>query len=205
MFLAIFLTAGLLLLSQPKNANASEGTAQLKNVIGNDIRCSVYSVLMEDHIYTVLVSCRDLIYPADAGVFSYVLWANPLTGSGPIKFGELSRGKATFRSDRAFTLLFVTREKDPATNAPSPDVVMSGVITPDPFLSNPANSNTPTRVANPQNFGEIIGPSPIPTPIIPPASAASRAGRFVAAGGIIALGGILLLIVIIVFITRPKR
>jgi hypothetical protein len=123
---AIFLAANY--------AWASEGTAELTSPTGTPARCYVSSVLMENYKYSVVVSCRDLIYPPAENLFSYVLWANPLDGKNPEKLGELGVGKAEFTTKKPFSDLFVTAEAGKQARSPSTNLVMQGQIEKISFL-----------------------------------------------------------------------
>src|SRR4030042_345273 len=81
---------------------ASEGTAELFNVVGEDARCWVASVLMGNYEYKALVSCRDLLYPGGTEVYKYSLWIQPIANKNPIKVGSLGTGKMEFANKEAF-------------------------------------------------------------------------------------------------------
>ena len=83
---------------------------------------------MQDLKYIILVTCRNLIYPAGDDIFSYVLWATPLDGDKPINFGQLGLGRAQFKSGEPFSSLFVTTEGNPKTKSPTGPVVMRGTM-----------------------------------------------------------------------------
>ncbi|MDP3998769.1 MAG: hypothetical protein Q8P89_04110 [bacterium] len=116
---------------------ASEGNIELASTTGQDMRCSVSSVLGRDLSYTLLVNCRDLTYPPAPDLFSYVLWSNPLKEGNPQKLGELGVGKAEFKTPNAFSNLFVTKERDATVKLPSELVVMQGQVQPVSFLEGP--------------------------------------------------------------------
>ncbi len=126
-----------------KTARGSDGTFEMRSTQGTDSRCYASSLLMQDWNYTILVSCRDLIYPAENGITNYVLWAEPTDGSGLLNLGQLGYGKITFRSNKAFSSLFVTPEGNPGVREPTGSVVMRGVLNPVTFLDRPTPP-TPT-------------------------------------------------------------
>jgi len=128
--------------------SASEGTFELRSTAGEDTRCFVASLQMQDLNYRILVSCQGLIYPAEGSIFSYMLWATPKEGGNPLKFGPLGFGKAEFKTNKAFTDLFVTTEQNPNTRTPSGTIVMRGTLQPITFLQRPT---TPTPSPQGQN------------------------------------------------------
>lgn len=116
------------LFSVVKPANASEGTVELRSTTANSYRCFVASVQMIDLKYRVLVTCRDLLYPAGDDIFTYMLWGTPVSGKSAIKFGELGLGRAEFQVKSAFSNLFVTTEKKAKTKEPAGSVIMRGNV-----------------------------------------------------------------------------
>ena len=132
------------LIFSTKTTRASDGTFEMRSTTGNESRCYASSLLMQDWNYTVLVSCRDLIYPAEFGITNYVLWAQPTDGSSLMNLGQLGYGKVTFRTNKAFSSLFVTAEGNPGTREPTGSVVMRGNLNPVTFLDRPT-SPTPTE------------------------------------------------------------
>ena len=129
--------ATILFFLAASTTRASEGNADLVSTTGQNIRCSVNSVLGRDFTYTLLVNCRDLIYPPAPDLFSYVLWLIPVKEGDPQKLGELGVGKAEFKTPNAFSGLFVTKERDTNVRSPSILVVMQGQIQPVSFLEGP--------------------------------------------------------------------
>lgn len=107
---------------------ASEGTVELKNTNGESARCFASSILMEDLEYKILISCRDIIYPGGTDVFYYVLWSNPVDSNTPERLGELGRGKGEYKTDNAFTSLYVSKERDDRAKRPSGEIVMVGNV-----------------------------------------------------------------------------
>ncbi len=126
-----------------KTVHASEGTIELRSTTDEDYRCFVVSVQMQDFKYRVLVSCRNIVYPADDTVFNYILWATGKNDGKLIKFGSLGLGRASFSTGTAFSNMFVTIEKSAKPKEPSNRVVMRGVVEPIGFLQT-ETSPTPT-------------------------------------------------------------
>jgi hypothetical protein len=157
-------------ISAAKPIRASEGTFEIVSTKGTSTRCFASSVLMTNFEYKIIVSCRDLVYPPSSNAFSYVLWANPTEGEGVIKLGGLGFGKTGFKTNRAFSSMFVTVEKSGGVKAPSQNIVMRGqgkaiqflegfeelpVITPEEeALASPSPTPEPKR-----GVGSIIGAS----------------------------------------------
>ncbi|GEM_PF-5569590 len=151
-----------LILTSPKLASASEGIFELRNTAGQMARCWVASVLMPDFNYSVLVSCRDIIYPAGPELNSYILWATPVDGKGYIKLGQLGRGKVEYKTPKQFVELFVTLEQNEGKNEPTTPAVMRGYLQKISFLDKEPSSVeevalkekptvTPTLVKAPEN------------------------------------------------------
>lgn len=135
LFPLVFFLALLFLALFPKNTLASDGMTELRSVTGKGYRCVAYSLLMQDNVYTILVSCEDLIYPIDPPTLnSYVLWATPKAAGDPVRIGELGLGKITTRIDKPFSSLFVTTELNGGVRSPSGNVVMRGSLKPATFL-----------------------------------------------------------------------
>lgn len=116
------------------SAEASEGNIELGSTTGQNSRCFANSVLMRDFNFTIVVNCRDLLYPPAPDLFSYLLWATAIKDGKAIKLGELGVGKAEFRTPVAFSNLFVTPERDTNVNSPTGPVVMQGAVQPVGFL-----------------------------------------------------------------------
>lgn len=133
------------------SAEASEGNIELGSTAGQNSRCFANSVLMRDFNFTVVVNCRDLLYPPAPDLFSYLLWATAIKDGKAIKLGELGVGKAEFRTPVAFSNLFVTPERDTNINSPTGPVVMQGTVQSVGFLE-----GTPVP--------ELQQPTPTPTP-----------------------------------------
>lgn len=153
--LALFFIITSFFVLSVREISASEGKAELRSTTSDDYRCSVYSVLMQNRDFKVLVSCRDLIYPSDADVFGYVIWANPIVEGEIIKMGQLNFGKRIFDVGRRFERVFVTKEPNPSVKVPNGPVVMEGNIQIDAFLDRPIpNTPTPTEEAQDMETGD---------------------------------------------------
>ncbi len=124
----------------PQATHASEGVAELRSLTGKPYRCVAESHQSLDRKYRVLVTCRDLLYPATSEVFSYVMWANPLQGGKIIKMGQLEFGRKLFVVNQPFTSVFVTAEPKPKVSKPAGPVVMQGTVHPREFLNTPSTS-----------------------------------------------------------------
>lgn len=142
----IFIIATIALFT-PKDLFASEGIAEIVSTINEKSRCFAASLFMQDLHYSIIVSCRDLIYPAEPDVFYYVVWAQPLENDRAARLGTLDFGKKQFKSNKAFSNLFITTEQNAHVKSPTGKVVMRGNIQPINFLetSQPQASPTPTE------------------------------------------------------------
>src|SRR4030042_767155 len=107
-FLFSLLLSGAMLLISKDNVFASEGTFELRSTNQNTYRCFAASLQMQNLIYQVTVSCREIVYPVDETIFSYILWANPVDGSKPVKLGPITLGEEG-----------TTRPKQSTTSQPS--------------------------------------------------------------------------------------
>lgn len=180
-FLGIFLTLGLVCVGVVR---ANEGTVDVFNVVGEPGRCWVASVLQKNYNYKLLVSCRDLLYPAiDAEVFDYAMWVVPTTGKGdPQKLGVLGVGKAEFETGSDFSQVLVTKEgrKKGLVQKMGP-VVMRGFLQPIKFL----------------DTGRSEQPTPIPS-IVPVAGTTSTSISGLTRG--VQLGSMILRVVAVAFV-----
>ncbi len=142
-----------------KPAFASEGTIELRPTSNNTFRCYAASIQMLSLNYKVLITCRDLLYPAGEDIFIYMLWASPVDGGNPIKFGQLGLGRAEFRTGKSFSNLFVTTEKNNKTRKPEGLTVMKGSVNKISFLEGPKTPDLDEKLEPPE---EAI-PSPAPS------------------------------------------
>ncbi len=177
---------------------ASEGTIELRNVGVSNARCFAASILMRDFNYKILLSCRDLVYPAPAGddLFNYTLWARESGGDGVMKLGTVGVGRGEFESDKAFSQLFITQERNGNARRPSDSVIMVGGVSPIGLLENPAT----TQVQAPSE--------PIATPESSPTAQEEdeNGGGFSIIrliGGIVI--GVIVFVVIVALISASRR
>lgn len=141
----------------PTPAWASEGNIELRNTTNQDMRCFASSVLMPDFNYSLIISCRGLIYPPATDLFSYVLWSTSATDGKIGKLGELGVGKASFQTATPFSSLFVTQEPNNGVSNPSNRTVMQGSVQSITFLSEPARPPAETPAL------ETLQPQPTAT------------------------------------------
>jgi hypothetical protein len=134
----------VLLLAVANKVKASEGTFVIKSTTRDNFECYAFSFLLENRKYHIGITCRNLIYPPNEELFSYMLWANSATDNKTIKLGSLGIGKATFDTNKPFNQLFVTVEKDKKASKPVGAVVMRGDLQKLPF-SEGVQSPTPTE------------------------------------------------------------
>ena len=199
--LGIITIAGFFLLTT--QTFASEGLVELRSTTREASRCFASSILMQDQNFNVLVSCRELIYPAGNTVFTYVLWAQPVDGGNPKRLGELGYGRLSARTNVPFNQLFVTTETTGNVGKPGGPVVMRGNVSPITFLD---RSTTPTPTsATTINSGTTGTPEPgaslTPTP---GESTGSKIATAFKRAGLAALLALLAIIGLVFAITRSK-
>lgn len=194
LFASIVLTAGFLFLAKP--SFASEGTVELRSTNNQDYRCFASSLLMENSKYKVLVSCRDLIYPPQLDIFSYIMWGNPISSSRPVRLGALGVGKASFETKNAFSRLYVTIEQNKNTRSPSDQIVMTGNVQRIAFLDRPTTP-TPTLEGAEETEVEI-------TPAGQATSLREKVALAFKRAGIIVFLGLVAIIGLVFVLTRPK-
>lgn len=183
----------------PFKVEASEGTFELQNQVGESARCYATSILMSDQRYRVILSCRDILYPGGTEVFNYVLWGQPNGGGNPFRVGTLQLGKVEFRVSDAFNRLFVTKELDDRPRKPEGTIVMSGNYQRIEFLD--GNQVSPVTSLPDEVPNELISPSPEASPTTR-VSQGRSIFRMIAAGGIVAFLGLFGVILVIFVITR---
>jgi hypothetical protein len=179
----LFLSAGV--------TSASEGNTTLQSIIGGDSTCDAKSALMADNRYTILITCKDLLYPPTSDTNAYVVWATPTGGGSAFRLGALGFGRAEFKTQNPFSALFVTRErvnnqnlsrlKDPGA------VVMRGTVNVDP--------EAPKEI--PAEIIEEIIPEPTTAP------KTNLLGK-IGTGAIITIISIVLIIVMLVLVKPFK-
>jgi hypothetical protein len=175
--------------------SASEGIFELKNTKGQDGRCYAFSALMQDLNFNILVSCRDIIYPGGTDVFQYAVWASPDNGSKAIKLGNLGFGKQIFKTQTAFSSIFVTKERTADVSAPSGDVVMQGSQKAIEFLETKGGV---TRFEEPELGEPQVTPSPTQTPQVKKTTFNNLLGL----GGTVGFIALFITILLVFLITR---
>lgn len=181
-------------LSIPAVAHASEGEATLTNKIGTQATCWMGSVFMQDLNYHIIGTCRNLTYPGGAEIVNYVLWGNPEASGTAFRIGELGLGKFEYRTQNAFTSVFVTVERDRNVRTPSGQLIMQGTVKPFSILEGKTRATSAPEAGT--KADEVLE-SPTPTP----AAQASGIAKFLT-GGIIAFLGLFAVIFILFIITR---
>src|SRR4030067_2211897 len=86
-----FLTSITLKFAKP--IKATEGTIKIYSTTNYSYRCFAASIQMMNLQYKILLTCRDLLYPAGEDIFTYMAWATPVTGDKAIKLGQLGVGR----------------------------------------------------------------------------------------------------------------
>jgi len=156
--LLIALFSFLIFKSYLSKTYASEGTFDIQSTTSDTYKCWAASLRMQNLNYSIVIGCRDLLYPAGENIYTYIVWATPREGDKPIKLGALGFGKAQFATKTPFTQLYVTTELNANTKSPEGPVVMRGSVRPISFLEIPT---TPT----PTPEGEEGPVEPETTPI----------------------------------------
>lgn len=189
--------ASLLFLFAFKTALASEGTFELRSTDSNDYKCFASSLQLQNLNYRVVISCRNIMFPVDETIYTYMLWANPQDGTKPIKVGSIGLGKGEYLVKPEFTSLFITTEQNPGVKDPAGKVVMKGSIKPITFLEKPIQ---PEATIAPEGTKT----SPTPTSTTQKASVRDRLLTGLKRAGL-ASGLALIAILGLVFIlTRPR-
>jgi len=180
-------------------SRASEGTFDIRSTDSNEYKCFAASLQMQNLNYKTIISCRNILFPIDTTIYSYILWANPKDGGAAIKIGSIGLGRGEYAIKPAFTSLFITAEQNPNVKAPTGKIVMKGSIKPITFLEKETTTS--------EEEGEKIenGGSKTPTPT--PSQKTSVRDRLLTglkrAG--LASGLALIAILGLVFVlTRPK-
>ncbi|MFC1751153.1 hypothetical protein ACFL2V_20395 [Pseudomonadota bacterium] len=207
-FVGIFITLFfvLLLTGVVSKVEASEGLVELENTQDRSSRCFAASVLMQDFKYKVLLSCRELVYPTPAGsdIFHYVLWAQEVENEKIFKLGTVGvRGE--FSSQKAFSKLFVTQEKNPGVRNPSETTIMVGSVKLIELLETPARVSSQVLDES-SGVDEDEGQTQkelVPTPKPVQTSRVSGFSALRLLGGI--LLGIIVFVVIVGLISTGRR
>jgi hypothetical protein len=176
-------------------AYASEGTVELRSTTSASYKCYASSIQMKDLNYTVLVTCRDLLYPAGEDIFNYVLWANPTDGGKPFRLGTLGLGRVATKTKKTFSSLFVTTEADGKAKSPSGTTVMRGDLTKIKFLEGPL---TPAEEEK-EEVEEISEETLTPTP-----STRSRLVAGLKRAALVSLFALAALIGLVFILTRKR-
>lgn len=194
------LTALLLFLLLPKSAFSSEGTIELDSTSSEyNFRCYAASIQMMNRSFQIPVTCRQLVYPAGDNVFTYVVWAEPLDGGKPIKLGELGLGRATFKTNKRFSSLYVTTESNKKTRSPEGPTVMEGFVERIEFLD---EMDTFETIQPEPEFSEIAPTASTPSPTL---SSRQRLVTGLKRAGLV-IGVALITIIGLVFVlTRSRR
>ncbi|KKQ75477.1 MAG: hypothetical protein US95_C0003G0029 [Candidatus Woesebacteria bacterium GW2011_GWB1_38_5] len=151
--------SGLLYFSIVNTVSASEGTFELRSTDDNNYKCYAASLLMQNLNYKIILSCRNILFPVDETIFTYMLWANPSAGGKPVKIGSVGLGKGEYATKVAFASLFVTTEQNVNTKEPAGNVVMKGSIKPILFLEKEITDSSDEKT---EDGEEKISPSPTP-------------------------------------------
>ena len=106
---------------------ASEGFIKLENSEAST-RCFVQSAMTGANQFSLVVSCRDLIYPPSEDMIHYGLWAEPLNGGSPAYLGTLGLGRRTAEVKLPFSSLFVTAELSDKPKSPSDRRILFGEV-----------------------------------------------------------------------------
>ncbi len=188
----------------PAGMKANEGVVELKNTQGGDARCWAGSILMTNFKYEILLSCRDLIYPAPAGsdLFNYVLWAQEQEDKVS-KLGTLGVGRGQFATANPFVRLFVTQEKDDRVRKPSDQVIMSGYLSSIQLLESPSVNRVQAEETLGNAFLEPERELPQSTPMVTTQVVNRGFSLLKVVGGV--LLGIIVFVVIVGVISASRR
>ena len=189
-------------------SKASEGIVELRNNIGGDSRCFAPSVLMTNFRYKILLSCRDLVYPAPAApnIFTYVLWAQAAENDKTQNLGTLGVGRGEFETKIAFSRLFVTQEYDAKARKPSDRVIMQGSVQPVALLEPGQPSKVVETVETSADQEEpTVAPTDAPKVVEDASDAQSGGGLSIlrVVGGV--LLGVIVFVVIVGLISTSRR
>lgn len=158
--LFMVLIFSILFFSALNKSFASEGTFELRSTDSNNYKCFAASLQMQNLNYKIIISCRNILFPIDTTIYSYILWANPKDGGNTFKIGTIGLGRGEYAIKPAFTSLFITAEQNPAVKEPVGKVVMKGSIKPITFLEKEV---TPTEEEAKTETGGTNTPTPTST------------------------------------------
>jgi len=199
----VFIFAFLFSLST-KKASASKGEFELENTVGGETRCYALSTLLTTAQYHVLVTCRNLIYPADENNSQYILWSR--NAGDVVKLGSLAQGEVFFNTKTPFSQLFVTLEPNDKIKEPGNRTVMFGAVKDIPFLQG-LSTPFPTQVVTSSQTGsntQIENPSPTPEKNVPALTTRQKLLIGLKRSSLIAAVALLGLIGLIFVITRSR-
>ncbi len=199
--LCSFITLVILLII-PSDSVASEGTIELRSTGNEPYRCYAASIRMLEPEYRILFTCKFILYPAEEDVFNYIMWANPIEGTRPVKLGLIGQGRGEFKTRVPFTNLFVTTEVSRDAKTPTGRVVMTGGVNKIMFLEEVQEYEpTPTLSAQEKET------SPTPTGIAGSQTGATTRDKILTAfkrAGVAAVVAIIALVGLIFVITRSR-
>lgn len=203
----IFLVVIFLFGISATTIKASEGTIELESITAENYRCYAASIQTMNLNYQILITCRNLVYPAGDNIFQYVVWADPIKEDKPIKLGTLGLGRANFTTKTPFSSLFVTTEINKRGKEPEGPTVMIGNVERIAFLDEPSPGQIIDVGEN--EIEEATPTTPVQTPTAtedkPQTNENGRLLTGLRRAGIV-IGIVLITIVGIVFVlTRMKR
>jgi len=142
---------------------ANEGEFKLQSSLNNDSQCLAYSVEVQTNKYSLLITCRGLVYPPlPPNTDSYILWADGADTKNPVKLTNLLFGKGSAKKDGKFNRLFVTLERG-NPKQPTGPTIMSSTIQEFTFNRPVVSQPDPNvQIANP-TAAAIATPTPIAT------------------------------------------
>lgn len=155
-----FFTSIVILFLVSSSAYASEGTYELRSTDSNKYKCFAASLQMQNLSYKVIFSCRNIVFPVDETIYSYILWTNPQDGSKAVKLGSIGLGRGEFLTKVGFSSLFITAEQNPGVKEPTGKVVMKGSIKPITFLEKDVVSETKTTDKDTDTSEDETTPTP---------------------------------------------
>ena len=187
-----------------KRASASKGEFELVNTVGGEARCYALSTLLSTAQYHVLVTCRNLIYPADENNSQYILWSR--NAGDVVKLGSLAQGEVFFNTKTPFSQLFVTLEPNDKIKEPGNRTVMFGTVKDVPFLQG-LSTPFPTQVVTSGETGkntQVQNPSGTPEKTVPALTTREKLLIGLKRSSVIAGVALLGLIGLIFVITRSR-
>ncbi|OGM28531.1 hypothetical protein A2801_03750 [Candidatus Woesebacteria bacterium RIFCSPHIGHO2_01_FULL_41_10] len=184
------------LFASVSSVSASEGVTELRNIVGEDSRCVAYSVLMENNKFTILLNCRDILYPGGTSILHYVVWTQPIGGGNPLRMGTVGLGKKEFATSKPFSGIFVTKESSSSPKSPQGPVMMQGNVRSSELLET-RTEDRPVEINTEESTDETQTPSPTAEP-----QRSSLGTRLLVIGGIVAFLALFGVVLVIFVITR---